>query len=148
MLGVSRVNRDMEIGKLIVIFKGSKSGPSTGKVFDPPRARLKKKTIRLLRPVPFQKGKIILFMKRLRDENTRLHTYFSPTMKTLTTFAALLASAALGHAALTNIPLTADLANSTVNDPATGASAHGSNLLNATSDPFAYDPDNPTANLP
>jgi hypothetical protein len=69
-------------------------------------------------------------------------------MKSLTTFAALLASAALGHAALTNIPLTADLANSSLNDPATGASAHGSNLLNATSDTFAYEPDNPTTNLP
>ncbi|MCP4812378.1 MAG: hypothetical protein GY888_07710, partial [Planctomycetaceae bacterium] len=51
-------------------------------------------------------------------------------------------------AQLVAIPLTPDLANSTVNDPVTGASAHGSNLLNATSDPFAYDPDNPTANLP
>jgi hypothetical protein len=62
-------------------------------------------------------------------------------MKSLTTFAALLASAALGHAALTNISLTPDVANS---DP----SAHGGNLVNTTSDPFAYDPDNPTAAMP
>ena len=52
------------------------------------------------------------------------------------------------NAQLVAIPLTPDLANSSVNDPVTGASAHGSNLLNATNDPFAYDPDNPTANLP
>jgi hypothetical protein len=62
-------------------------------------------------------------------------------MKSLTTFAALLASAALGHAALTNISLTPDVANSS-------PSAHGGNLANTTSDPFAYDPDNPTAAMP
>ena len=80
-------------------------------------------------------------MKRLRGEKTPRNTYFGTNMKSLTTFAALLASAALGHAALTNIPLTPDVANS---DP----SGFGGNMANTTSDSFAYDPDNPTANLP
>ena len=52
------------------------------------------------------------------------------------------------HAQLVAIPLTPDLDASTVLNTATGASAHGSNLLNATNDPFAYDPDNPTAVRP
>ena len=62
-------------------------------------------------------------------------------MKRLTIFAALLVSTAVGHAALTNISLTADVANSS-------GSGFGGNMANTTSDPFAYDPDNPTAALP
>ncbi len=80
-------------------------------------------------------------MKRYGCENSIRKPYLTTNMKSLTTFAALLASAALGHAALTNIPLTPDVANSQ-------ASAHGGNLVNTTSDPFAYDPDNPTAPMP
>ena len=80
-------------------------------------------------------------MKRYGCENSVRKPYLATNMKSLTTFAALLASAALGHAALTNIPLTPDVANSQ-------ASAHGGNLVNTTSDPFAYDPDNPTAPMP
>ncbi len=83
----------------------------------------------------------MLSLKRFRGEKTPRNTYFGTNMKSLTTFAALLASAALGHAALTNIPLTPDVANS---DP----SGFGGNMANTTSDSFAYDPDNPTANLP
>jgi len=83
----------------------------------------------------------VLSLQRLFDEKELGNTYFATNMKPLTTFAALLASAALGHAALTNISLTPDVANST-------PSAHGGNLVNTTSDSFAYDPDNPTSSLP
>ena len=62
-------------------------------------------------------------------------------MKHLVTAAALLASTALGHSALTQIALTADLANSQ-------ASGFGGSMANTTSDPFAFDPNDPTAVLP
>ena len=45
------------------------------------------------------------------------------------------------HAELSNISLTADVANS---DP----SGYSTNLTHTTTDPFAYDPDNPTSALP
>ena len=61
--------------------------------------------------------------------------------KHLVTAAALLASTALGHSALTQIALTADLANSQ-------ASGFGGSMANTTSDPFAFDPNDPTAALP
>jgi len=44
-------------------------------------------------------------------------------------------------AQLVDIPLTPDL-------NASSSSGHGGNMANTTSDPFAYDPDAPTANLP
>ena len=62
-------------------------------------------------------------------------------MKHLITAAALLASTALGHSALTQIALTPDLANSQ-------ASGFGGSMANTTSDPFAFDPNDPTAALP
>ncbi len=54
---------------------------------------------------------------------------------------AILAVSTTAFAALISVPLTADVANSS-------GSAHGGNLANTVSDPFAYNPANPTSPTP